>query len=174
MDSATRRVKIREILEQTGAPVSASSLAKELKVSRQIIVGDVALLRAGGTAIEATPRGYILGGTGNPGGAHRRQIVSVHSDAQTEEELNLIVDNGCKVVDVIVEHPVYGQLTGLLDISNRFEVQAFLQKIEKTDAHSLCELTDGLHIHTIEYRDEACFLRMLDALTKAGFIYKEE
>ena len=55
-----RRQYIISALEKAHSPVSASSLAGELSVSRQIIVGDVAILRASGREILATPRGYIL------------------------------------------------------------------------------------------------------------------
>lgn len=60
MDAAHRRKTITHILEKAKAPVSAAALAREFSVSRQIIVGDVALLRAAGLDIAATPRGYVL------------------------------------------------------------------------------------------------------------------
>ncbi len=71
MDAARRRKTITHILEEAKAPVSAASLAKEFSVSRQIIVGDVALLRAGGLDIAATPRGYVVPRGGGGAGAHR-------------------------------------------------------------------------------------------------------
>lgn len=172
MDSNDRRNKIKDILHKADAAVSAGRLASELGVSRQIIVGDVALLRASGCDIDATPRGYIMRESSQPA-AKRSRIVSRHSDDRTEEELNICVDNGCKVVDVIVEHPVYGQLTGMLDISSRYDVKNFIRKVREADAHSLCELTDGLHIHTIEYTDDEAFRRMKEELAEAGFIYDE-
>lgn len=171
MESSERREKIKEILRSSGIAVSAGRLAAELGVSRQIIVGDVALIRASGCDIDATPRGYILRGNGNAG-VKRSRIVSVHNDDRTEEELNICVDNGCKVVDVIVEHPVYGQLTGMLDISSRYDVRNFMRKITESDAHSLCELTDGIHIHTLEYRDDEAFERTVRELKDAGFIFE--
>ena len=60
MDSEARRRALSERLKEAEGPLSAAALAKELSVSRQIIVGDVALLRAGGLDITATPRGYLL------------------------------------------------------------------------------------------------------------------
>ena len=59
MDSAERRKAILKLLEESEEPVSAGSMAKRFSVSRQIIVGDVALLRASSHAISATPRGFI-------------------------------------------------------------------------------------------------------------------
>ena len=46
MNAAQRRERILTRLNSAGAPLSASTLAAELGVSRQIVVGDVALLRA--------------------------------------------------------------------------------------------------------------------------------
>ena len=60
MDAQHRRQIIARRLAASPAPLSAAALAKELAVSRQIIVGDVALLRAGGMDFTATPRGYLL------------------------------------------------------------------------------------------------------------------
>lgn len=57
MDAVQGRIKITETLNRADKPVSASTLAKKLPVSRQIIVSDAALLRAGGTEIEAPPPG---------------------------------------------------------------------------------------------------------------------
>ena len=50
MNAAERRIKITHLLAQSDGPVSATALAAQCGVSRQIIVGDVALLRAGGLA----------------------------------------------------------------------------------------------------------------------------
>ena len=61
-----RREAVLERLRAAQAPVSAAALARQFSVSRQIIVGDVALLRAAGADITATPRGYVLG-QGTPG-----------------------------------------------------------------------------------------------------------
>lgn len=171
MDSNKRRQQIKEKLKDATAPISATALAKELGVSRQIIVGDIALLRAAGEAIHATPRGYVLGHADGVSSEKCQQIVCQHTDDKTEEELNIIVDYGCTALDVIVEHPVYGQLTGTLDISSRYDVKSFLEKVKNAEAHSLCELTDGIHLHTIRYPDEDCFTQMVQALKAAGFLY---
>ena len=114
-----RRQAVAQALEEAVGPVSAAALAERFSVSRQIIVGDVALLRAGGTDILATPRGYLLGGRG---GGVERTVACVHAPEEMERELNAIVDAGGEVVDVIVEHPVYGQLTGLLGVRSRYDV----------------------------------------------------
>ncbi len=60
MTAQQRRDAIRDVLTQAAGPVSATALAGRFGVSRQLIVGDIALLRAGGAAIEATARGYVV------------------------------------------------------------------------------------------------------------------
>ena len=173
MDSNSRRERIIEILGESSSPVSASKLAAEFGVSRQIVVGDIALIRAAGMDITATPKGYVMNGNGAPL-IKRSQIVCLHDSARTEEELNICVDNGCRVLDVIVEHPIYGQLTGVLDLSSRYDVRNFIKLSIESAAHSLNELTDGLHIHTLEYTDDEAFERTVQELTAAGLIYHED
>lgn len=102
MDAASRRQAILDRLRAADRPVSASALASERNVSRQIIVGDIAILRAGGAEISATPRGYVLPQATD---GITRTIACRHTLAQTGQELDILVDNGCTVLDVIVEHP---------------------------------------------------------------------
>ena len=167
MQAEQRREDILEILRNAREPVSAGALAARYHVSRQIIVGDVALLRASGANISATPRGYIIDAAS---AGLRRQIACLHRDSQMEAELNAIVDNGCAVLDVIVEHPVYGQLTGALNLKSRYDVSQFLLRCREADAKPLSDLTEGIHLHTVSCPDEAAFQRMLDSLRALGFL----
>lgn len=171
MKAQARRNAIMEVLQKEKEPVSASTLAKQFHVSRQIIVGDVALLRAGGADISATPKGYLLA---RDRGGIVRQIVCVHDGEQMGEELYICVDHGCCVLDVIVEHPVYGQLVGQLQVSTRYEVNQFLSLAAKNGVHALSELTDGIHIHTLRCPDEAAFQRVWEALDEKGFLVKND
>lgn len=168
-----RRNLIKSILAGAGSAVSAASLAEKLGVSRQIIVGDIALLRAAGCEIEATARGYVDRSSAKEKKVNRCRVVCQHQDTETEKELQILVDNGCRVIDVMVEHPVYGQLTGLLNIASRYDIKCFLQKVSQSEAHSLCELTDGIHLHTIEYPDEETLKRTLAELRESGILYEE-
>ncbi len=167
MNAAQRRERILESLKAAQAPLSAAALAQRLSVSRQIIVGDVALLRAGGEDITATPRGYVLE---RPRAGLRRTVACLHSGADMERELTLMVDQGCAVENVIVEHPVYGQLTGPLDLSSRYDIAQFIRKIEENAARPLSLLTDGIHLHTLRCPDEEAFERAVKALGEAGFL----
>lgn len=167
MEAASRRQAILDRLRTADRPVSASALAAGLNVSRQIIVGDIALLRAGGAEISATPRGYVLPRATD---GITRTIACRHTLAQTGQELDILVDNGCTVLDVIVEHPVYGQLTGQLQISSRYDVEQFLARIRDSDAAPLSMLTGGLHLHTLCCPNEDAYTRACAALKAAGQI----
>ena len=161
MDAEGRRKAILELLRASERPMSASALAGRFRVSRQIIVGDVALLRAGGADISATPRGYIIP---QPAPGLLRRVVCRHGSEEIGAELNAIVDNGCVVIDVIVEHPLYGQLTGALQIASRYDVGQFLKRVARSDARPLSDLTGGIHLHTLSCPDEDAYQRALAAL----------
>lgn len=165
MNAEQRRSQVLACLQTAQTPLSASHLAAQMGVSRQIIVGDIALLRACGHQIFATPRGYLLQRT--PQGL-RKTVACVHTREQMEQELNLLVDNGCTVLDVIVEHPVYGQLTGSLQLHNRYDVKQFIERAK--DAPPLSQLTEGIHLHTLLCPDEAAFERVQTALRQAGLL----
>ena len=167
MDAVQRRAALSDYLSQAAGPVSASVLAARFSVSRQIIVGDIALLRAGGLDIAATPRGYLLP---RPTPGLTRQLACVHRPEDMGRELELMVDNGCTVLDVIVEHPVYGQLTGQLQISSRYDVEQFLARIRDSDAAPLSMLTGGLHLHTLCCPNEDAYTRACAALKAAGLL----
>ena len=168
MDAEKRRAAVLSSLRASGAPISAASLASKYSVSRQIIVGDVALLRASGELITATPRGYVLG----PGkGGYIGTVACVHGMDGMEKELNIMVDNGCTVINVIVEHPVYGQITGELHLSSRHDVREFMEKVTSEGARPLSALTGGVHLHTLLCPDRAACERTVAQLRAAGLIY---
>lgn len=170
-DGIKRRKAILKELGETEKPLSASSFAKKYDVSRQIIVGDVALLRAAGENIIATSRGYLL---------ERKstrlisKIAVQHDKSQAEEELRTIVAAGGEIVDVIVEHPLYGELVGGLHITTQGEVDDFLKNYQSSNASFLSELTDGIHLHTIAYETQEDFERITQALADKGILYKEK
>ena len=169
MDSQQRRAAIARRLAHSSAPVSASLLARELGVSRQIIVGDVALLRAGGLDVTATPRGYLLSRT-RPGLVCT--FASRHRAEDMQAELNAIVDQGCTVLDVVVEHPVYGQLTGALHLSSRRDVEEFLERCRRCEAQPLSLLTEGVHLHTVSCPGQQAARQVREALERLGFLYR--
>lgn len=169
MNAAERRNGILQRLKDSDRPLSATALAGELSVSRQIIVGDVALLRAAGERITATPRGYVLE-RGTVGEVFT--VACRHAPEEMEEELNAMVDQGCTVENVIVEHSVYGQLVGQLNLSSRYDISEFIRKVLENDAKPLSDLTGGIHLHTLRCPDRKAQERVLRALDKAGFLVK--
>lgn len=171
MNAKERRSAILTRLRHENGPVSATALAKEHGVSRQIIVGDIALLRAGGEPISATPRGYLL----DRESAGELHTVAVrHTTQEMERELQICVDNGCTVLDVVVEHPVYGQLVGQLQLSSRYDVEQFLNRSRSGAARPLSDLTGGIHLHRLLCPDEAAYRRVCRQLDEAGLLLKDQ
>lgn len=171
MEGVKRREAILRELETATKPISASRFAKEFKVSRQIVVGDVALLRAQGAEITATARGYLLEINKDRQGIVFK-IVCQHTVDQTEEELETIVSLGGEIIDVIVEHPIYGELTGGLHIATEKDIQAFIKAYKKNSAALLSSLTSGIHLHTIRCADEQTEQKIKDALAEKGILYQ--
>lgn len=171
MAAQARREKIREILKNADAPVSATSLAKELGVSRQIVVGDVALLRAGGCEIQSTPRGYVSGGAMAQG---CREIIACRhaGEEQLRQELYCVVDNGAALVDVTVENPLYGEITGQLHIASRYDADQFIQKAHEFPDGLVSRTTGGVHLHTIAAPDRECLQRVQRGLAELGILYE--
>ena len=169
INAEERRANIIHMLENASAALSASRLAAKFGVSRQIIVGDIALLRASGNEIIATPRGYLLNRQ-NEGIV--RRIPCRHKADEMKEEMEIMVDNGCTICDVIVEHPVYGQLTGQIDASTRYDVSEFIEKVKMSDAAPLSDLTGGVHLHTVICPDQDACDRVIAELRRRGFLYE--
>ena len=170
MTAAQRREKIYTQLMTAAAPVSATALAKQYGVSRQIIVGDIALLRAEGRNITATPRGYMIVTTGGI----TVQLAVCHTGSQTREELYAMVDCGCTVQDVVVEHPVYGQLTAVLQLSSRYDVDQFIKNMADRSARPLSALTEGIHLHTLSCPGSEALAHLKENLRQMGVLLEQD
>lgn len=170
MNAEERRARIVEALQESETAVSAGRFAEIFGVSRQIIVGDIALIRAAGAEITATPRGYVMP---RHSSGRVRRIPCRHSAEDMKEEMQIMVDNGCRIRDVIVEHPLYGQLVGELDVSTRHDIDEFMSRIQGSDAAPLSDLTGGIHLHTLICPDDAAYTRVCDLLRLKGFLYEE-
>ena len=149
MDAPTRRHRIVERLSGTTTPVSATTLGEELGVSRQVIVGDVALLRSSGTPVLATSRGYLLA---RPATLPRRTVFVQHTRAQIEAEVTAVIGAGAWLLDTSIEHRLYGQITVDLHLRTPEDVRAFLERLPVSS--TLDELTNGWHTHTLEAPSE--------------------
>lgn len=169
LDAKERRAKIKDLLSVARQPVTGTALAKELSVSRQVIVGDIAILRAAGVSIYATPEGYLI-----PGPSDHAEHVAVyacrHGRAELAQELEIIIDNGGKVVDVVVEHPVYGEIRSTLMLASRRQLSEFLQKITDSGAEPLSIVTGGVHLHTVSASSQDVLNRIRDELKVKGIL----
>lgn len=172
MKAKERRQAILERLEKTQVPISAGYLAKELGVSRQIIVGDIALLRAENHDIMATHRGYLLAERLRvPKSFYHGKLVCKHGPKEVRLELETIVKNGGKILDVEVEHPIYGMITAPLNIENQDEIDYFMDKLSCYKGSLLSSLTDGIHLHTLSCRDKETFEKITEALEQEHIVF---
>lgn len=168
MQSSDRRDRILDILKEKTKPVSGSRLSKKLGVSRQVIVQDIALLRASGINIYATPQGYLL--PGDTKDNIIKVIACYHNQENTKKELEIIVDNGGKIIDVIVEHPIYGEIKGNLMLNSRLDINKFMKMYKKEETLPLSFLTGGTHLHTIQVPNEEAFEKIIFELNKNGYL----
>lgn len=167
MTAAERRREILQILSEAADPVAARDLAARFGVSRQVIVQDLAVIRASHPHIISTYRGYVMQ---QPESGCTREFKVRHRSDQTEEELNLIVDHGGWVKNISISHRVYGRMTADLDISCRQDVQDFLKSLEGTSSRVLSVATDGYHYHLVEAADRGRLDKIEEALKAAGFL----
>ena len=168
MSGQERREEIIKIIKNSGRPVAGTDLANKLGVSRQVIVQDMARIRANGIEVMATNRGYVI---------QERKDVSrvfkvIHSNEQVEDELNLFVDLGGKVEDVFVYHKVYGVIKATLNIKSRRDVKSYMEGISSGKSTNLLNLTSNYHYHTITTEDEETLDLIQEELNKKGFLAK--
>lgn len=171
MEGHKRRVEILRILLNSEEAISGSTLAKKMNVSRQVIVQDIALLRATDKNILSTNQGYILFQKKELSKAKRVFKVK-HVNEQIVDELYTIVDFGGEITNVFVEHPIYGQIFADLVIKNRADVESFVHKMKDNQVKPLTSLTDGLHFHTIVAENEEILDAVEAELQKKGFLQK--
>ena len=187
MTGEERRNGLLNTIREADAPISGAALAKKYQVSRQVIVQDMALLRAAHHEVYATPKGYIsLHGQNNSttqprdipqehqnvkGSAYCRKFKVSHTDEQIEDELNTIVDMGGKVIDVIIKHEVYGTIRADLPIQCRRHVQEFVEEIRSGKSKPLKNLTSGgVHYHNVEADSEETLDVIEQELKKKGYL----
>ena len=169
MNGEQRRKQLLSFLSGSQTPISGAALARELKVSRQVIVQDVALLRANGADILSASRGYLML---SPQQEVSRVFKVMHSDAQTEEELMMIVDMGGIVRDVFIYHRAYGIVCGEMKIRSRRDIQDFMDKIKTGKSSLLKNVTAGYHYHTIAAEDAKTLDDIQKQLTEKGMLAK--
>lgn len=150
-------------------PVSGTKLAKICDVSRQVIVQDIALLRAKDIDIISTSKGYII-----LDHDVKREIYVCHTDEMIEDELNTIVDLGGKVENVFVDHAIYGRIEANLNIHSRKDVKIFMNETALKKIKPLTELTGGKHGHLVCASSEFILDEIEEALAKMNILSKKD
>ncbi|SDJ32497.1 transcription repressor NadR [Salimicrobium halophilum] len=172
LKSSERRGEILRKLKDSSAPITGKSLAEEMSVTRQVIVADVSLLKAGGEPIIATSQGYLYMREEKKGFPYRKTIVCCHNRLETKDELEILVDHGVYVQNVVIEHPVYGDLKAELHLGNRRDVERFMEQVNASNASYLLELTDGVHTHEIAADREDALHEAVRELEEKGILMK--
>lgn len=165
MDGQARRKKIIEIVRESDRPVSGTALASQLNVSRQVVVTDIALIRANGVDIISTNRGYVL----NQASGCKRIIKSRHTDDEILDELFTIVDNGGVAENIIINHRFYNRLEAPLNVSSRRQAKDFMEAIKSGKSKSLSSATSGYHYHIISADSEDTLDIIEEELKQKGY-----
>ena len=166
MNGEERREKLVELLKNTESPLSGTRLSRLLHVSRQVIVNDIALLRAANVDILSTNRGYLL----SVPVSSTRIFKVCHATEDFEREMQTIIDAGGKIQDIIIEHPVYGRISAPLEIYSRNDIVKFKEKMQSGNAVPLCDITSGVHYHTVLAYSDEILDDVAAALKSNGFL----
>lgn len=173
MDGTQRRDLIMRMLNESDRPISGSEFARRLGVSRQVVVQDMALLRAGNKNILSTNKGYIQFNPGTKKQMFQRCIKVCHDTSQIRDELYTVVDAGARTLDVTVEHSIYGSISVDLLIENRQDADEFVGRIEAGDTRPLKELTNDVHYHTLEAASEEALQQAVEGLRAKGYLKED-
>ncbi len=171
MEGESRRKEIIDLLKNSTTPLSGGDLSKTLNVSRQIIVGDIALLRVAGENIISTNKGYVY----DKSALVTKPVIVVKASHRSEDiydELCSIIDVGGRIKDIFIEHPAYGKVSIDLSISNRMDAGVYAEKFMDKAATPLFEISRGVHYHTIEADDQIAIIRIQKALNDKGYLVK--
>lgn len=174
MSPSERRNELLNKLQNSQSPITGSDLAALFEVSRQVIVQDIALLRAEGHEILATSKGYIISAADNNNMV--QQIIACQHGVDSQDvhkELETIIKYGGRIADVVVEHPMYGELKGRLVIQSQSDLADFMEAYRKKEVKPLSTLTDGVHLHTIEALNEEVLTLIKTKLKEKGYLLED-
>ena len=168
MKADERRNSIIEMLMREKKAIKGTTLAESFNVTRQIIVKDIAILRAKGNNIIATPDGYMIN---DDNSSRVKSVIAVnHNNEDVIKELEIVVKYGGIIEDVIVEHPLYGEIKGILMIKNLNDLNKFRNALKEINAKPLSILTNGVHLHTISADSIENMELIKEELKENGFI----
>lgn len=169
MNTSQRRLEILEYISKSPVPVSGNALSEKFSVSRQIIVSDMAQLKAEGNDIIATSRGYVL---------HKPQVQRtlkvVHSDDEIEDELSSIVELGADVLNVFVWHKIYGKIEAPLNITSKRDVAEYMESLKNGRSSPLKKVTSEYHYHTLKAENEEILNNVERMLDKKGYLVERD
>lgn len=168
MSGEARRKQIVQMLAQSDRPIPGVALAEKFEVSRQVIVQDIALIRANGVDIFSTNRGYLV----HQQKQTNRVFKVIHEDEDVEDELTTIVDYGGQIKDVFVYHKVYGVVRAELNIKSRMDIANYMKEIKSGKSTLLKNVTSGYHYHTILAETENLLDLIQEKLQEKGYLAK--
>ena len=166
MNAEERRKEIALYLLSQSKPVPGAMLSEMFKVSRQIIVQDISILKKSGYEVLPTHYGYLLKQS-----PYLEKVFKVkHDKEQTEDELTTVVDLGGIVVDVFVCHNVYGKVRAELNIYSKYHVKKFMDGVRDGKSTELMDITGGYHYHTVRAESQEILDLIEKELDKKGFL----
>lgn len=166
MNAVKRREQLAALLTGASGALSGSALAKELGVSRQVIVGDIAVLRGEGFNIISTTKGYVLADSL----VCSRVLKLQHSDEDVKTELETVINAGGSVKNVFVNHKMYGRLSAPMNIATHRQIADYLDDIRYGKSAPLKNVTSGYHYHTVLAESEAVLDEIEKQLRQLGFV----
>jgi transcriptional regulator of NAD metabolism len=149
MNGEARREMIKQMLQESSQPLTGTALANALHVSRQVIVQDIALMRAEQLPILSTNKGYLLRPDQIPAAQPKRVFFVRHTTDQVMEEFMTVIELGGRILDVAVEHELYGSIRTELLIDNARDAEEFAERLKRCRDNPLKVLTDDCHFHTV-------------------------
>lgn len=166
MKAEKRREEILSLLGNTDNPIPANVLKDRFEISRQVIVQDIAILRANGYDITSTNRGYVL----NSKMQASRVFKCRHSFEEIVDEGVLVIETGGRIEDIYVNHRVYGRISARLDLYNRTHVEELYRSLVSGASKPLMSVTDGYHYHNVSADSEEILDKIEKALRQRGFL----
>lgn len=166
MKAHERRAEILSLIGNSQNPVAANFLSEKYSVSRQVIVQDIAILRAQGYGVISTNRGYVLGS----GLRAERVFKCRHTLQELIDESDIIISRGGRVEDITVNHRVYGKISARLELSTPRHAEELYRSLVSGASKPLMSVTDGYHYHTVSAESEQSLDEIEDALRAAGYL----
>lgn len=168
MENKERRRLILQKLKSTNTSVTGRELAELCQVSRQIIVSDIAMLRAEGAKILATSQGYLM--EREKDSEVKALALAVPDTEALRRELELIVDNGGTIRGVSVEYGMYGTLRCAVSLCSRRDIRKWGEQLQEMHMKPLALVAGGAHTLYVEMENAEAGEEICRLLEDAGFL----